>query len=157
MGLYSRLKAAARAAMKNPPSQAQTSVSIVFQNASRGGMFGSEVKFKDAVENAYRGLIWVYRCAKAVGESVGAPPWKVYQKGKTPDELKPIPDHPLEKLLSAPNPYMSGSEFFEAWAIYMQLAGECYWEIVPVQKKPYHLYPIRPDWMTPTPDPINFV
>lgn len=120
-------------------------------SATRGA-----ITFEQAVHKGYKNLVWVHRCVAELGAAVGSVPWKAYKRSTT-GKLTWIPDHPLSKLIERPNPFYTRKELMESWAIYLSLAGNSYFEVVYANKKPYQLYALRPDWMIPQPDPIEYL
>lgn len=130
-------------------------MSAVFRGRLSGST-GGGLSFSEAVSKGYRNLVWVHRCISEIGTAVGSVPWKAY-KVTDDGRHKPMPGHPLELMLENPNPYYTRKELMEAWAIYLSLSGNSYFEVVSVQGKPKQFFVLRPDWMTPTPDPINYI
>jgi HK97 family phage portal protein len=119
---------------------------------------GNNISFIEAVNKGYKGLVWVYRCVKEIGEAVGSVTWlAMTDDGK--GNLTQLPtSHPLSRLLAQPNELQDSAEFFEAWAIYLSLSGSDYWNIVDVDGgRPFKMYHLRPDWMTANPDPVTFI
>lgn len=115
------------------------------------------MSFMEASQRGYKNLVWVYRCVTAIGNAVGSVPWKAYRREPS-GKLVWLPNHPLERLLENPNPYFTRKEIMNAWSIYLTLAGNCYFEVVRVDKnRPYQFYVLRPDWTTPIPDPDLYV
>lgn len=115
------------------------------------------MSFMEASTRGYKNLVWVYRCVTAIGNAVGSVPWKAYRREPS-GKLVWLPNHPLEKLLENPNPYFTRKEIMNAWAIYLSLAGNCYYEVVRVAKnRPYQFFVLRPDWMTPIPDAVDYI
>lgn len=139
-------------------SPATQVISAFFGNRSRGFAAANNISFIEATNRGYKGLVWVYRCVKEIGESVGSVTWQAMEVDSSGRE-KPLPlSHPLNKLLSQPNELQDSAEFFEAWAIYLSLSGSDFWNIVSVDGgRPYRLYHLRPDWMTVEPDPVTFI
>ena len=117
---------------------------------------GKSMKLPDAVKEGYGNLVWVYRCVREKGKAVGSVPWVAVRKDRK-GEPQPVPGHALEMLMNRPNPYFTRQDYFEAWSVYLDLTGNSYWEIVFVQKKPYHLFMLRPDWVTPKPHPTDYL
>ena len=152
MNFWQRLRFAVKAA------PAARSVQVLSAMLGRGGGFGqlSAMRYPEAVASGYKGIVWVYRCVREIGQAVGSVPWKVYRRTGD-DVLTPLPGHELEVLLSRPNPHTDRKQFFESWSAYLDLHGNAYWELVRVQGKPYHLFHIRPDWMRPVPDPNVYI
>lgn len=117
------------------------------------------LSFVQATNKGYKAIVWVRACVDVIGKSLGAAEWHVYKKGSN----KPIPNHDIEVLLNRPNPYQDKSEFFQAMAGYLSLAGNDYMEKVVVTNraqgglKVKQLWHMRPDWIAPVPDPLTFV
>lgn len=156
MTLWQRL----RLLMKGEPIARSAQKLSLLMGGARGANPWSATKgvtYREAVEGGYKGIVWVYRCVKIIGESVGSVPWKVYQMNPDGTTGKVLNGHPLEKLIKRPNPWTDRKQFFETWSASLDLSGNCYWEIVPVQGKPGQLFTIRPDWMSPIPDPVDYV
>lgn len=153
---FAQTLSAAKSLFFETKSQASSIGAAVFGNRSTGGG-GGTLSFREAVDKGYKNLIWVHRCISATGAAVGSVPWKAYKKQTSDSRYIHLPGHPFETLVESPNPYYTRKELMEAWTIYLQLAGESYFEVVFVQGKPYQLMCLRPDWMTPTPDPVNYI
>lgn len=114
------------------------------------------MSFKEAVDKGYKNLVWVHRCISATGNAVGSVPWKAYRK-QTDGRLIWLPDHPLSNLIERPNKYYTRKEIMETWSVYLQLAGSSFFEVVFVNKKPFNLFPLRPDWIRPVPHPTDYI
>lgn len=114
---------------------------------------GSGLTFQQAVQQGFKSSVWVYRCIFELGQAIGSVPWKAFRDNKDGTETA-MPGHPLELLMERPNPYTNRNEFIQAWASFLSLSGNAYWEIVKVDGKPKHLYALRPDWVKPLPDEL---
>ena len=119
------------------------------------------LEYKSYVNEGYKSLVWVYRCVREIAEAVSSVPWEVYEVQPDGTE-RPLPGHALEKLLKAPNRIMDGTQLFEAWSVYLLLAGTAFFEIVRRgenndQGEPLELFPLRPDLMKIVPDPDHFI
>ncbi|HHI82155.1 MAG TPA: phage portal protein [Rhizobiales bacterium] len=82
-----------------------------------------------------------YRCVKMIAEAAASIPWQVHDNGV------PVSGHPLERLLSRPNPADSGRALMEAFYGYLQVSGNAYLEAAMVDGKVRELYALRPDRM----------
>lgn len=109
------------------------------------GLFRT-IKYVDAVNDAYKAVVWVYACVRTISDACASPTWKAFEVGKS-GTLKPLPGHEAEVLIQNPNPFTSGADLIRDWAIDLQLAGLSYWEVVFVKGVPYRLFRIRPDHM----------
>lgn len=131
--------------------------SLAYTSGGRlSGSGGGTLKFSDAVAKGYKGLVWVHRCVSEIGQAVGSVPWKTYRMRSDGTKIQ-IPGHELGQLIEKPNPYYDRRDLMSSWAIYLSLSGNAYWEIVHVDSKPKELYSLRPDWLTPIPDPIRYI
>ena len=88
----------------------------------------------------------VYRAVRMVTEAAASVPWLLY------DGAAELDDHPLIRLLAAPNPRQSGAGFLEALYGHLLVAGNAYVEAVAVDGEIRELYALRPDRMSVLPD-----
>jgi len=92
-----------------------------------------------------------YRCVRMIAEAAAAVPLTVFVGGKRAD------DHPLRRLLQAPNPEQGGADLMEAFFGHLQVAGNGYLEAsqdnTGGDAVPTELYALRPDRMTVAPGP----
>ncbi|MEH0198487.1 phage portal protein [Caulobacter sp. CCNWLY153] len=86
-----------------------------------------------------------YRCVRMIAEAAGSVPLAVFHDGRRGD------DHPLARLLAAPNPEQGGPDLMEAFFGHLQVAGNGYLEAAGEQ--PTELYALRPDRMAVVPGP----
>jgi HK97 family phage portal protein len=87
-----------------------------------------------------------YRCVRMIAEAAAAVPLSVFVGGRRAD------DHPLRRLLLAPNPEQGGADLMEAFFGHLQVAGNGYLEAWG-EDVPTELYALRPDRMTVVPGP----
>ncbi len=83
----------------------------------------------------------VYRCIRMISEAAASVPLCVMRSGQCQS------GDPAAKLISAPHPQQSASEFFEAFYGYLQVSGNAYLEASLVDEVPAALYTLRPDRM----------
>jgi len=88
-----------------------------------------------------------YRCVRMIAEAAAATPLAVFHDGRR------APDHPLQRLLHAPNPEQGGPDLMEAFFGNLQTAGNAYLEAAGEGGQPAELYALRPDRMTLVPGP----
>ena len=88
-----------------------------------------------------------YRCVRMVAEAAASAPLVVFHKGRL------APDHPLQALLSRPNPEEAGADLMEAFFGSLQTSGNGYLEAVGQDAPPTELYALRPDRMRVVPGP----
>jgi len=117
---------------------------------------------KDRPENyedyaiAYSQVVWVYACVSTISTAIAGTPLKVYRQ--TAKSIEEISDCRLARLLSAANPHISSYDLWEATASYLELSGNCYWEIERDDEgAPISIYPMRPDHVKVVPDREEFV
>jgi len=115
------------------------------------GLFGTnEIPVpldQTAFLNMYTKDPWVYAAVWIISTSLARMPmWVRNQK----NEIVSF-DNPILDLLKQPNEDQSAFDFLVATSVYLELAGESFWEIVTdkVTKTPRELYVLRPDRVTP--------
>ncbi|MFD5509119.1 phage portal protein [Streptomyces sp. NPDC127051] len=87
--------------------------------------------------------------------------WKLWRKassGRAEDRIE-VTSHAALDLWNKPNPFMPRQEFVEATQQHIDLTGEGPWVISRHQASPIPLeiWPVRPDRITPIPDPETFL
>ena len=82
-----------------------------------------------------------YRCVRLVAEAAASAPLAVVEDGAV------MTDHPLKRLLAAPNEEHSGAELLESFYGFLQTAGNAYLEASFIDGTPRELYVLRPDRM----------
>lgn len=91
-----------------------------------------------------------------------APDWALYRK---PKDGKPDPQadrdvvavHAAAKLWAEPNSFYTRADLVETVQQHIDLAGEGFLVVVKAGKIPIELWPVRPDRMTPRPDPKKYL
>lgn len=86
-----------------------------------------------------------YRCVRMIAEAAASVPWLLYEGERE------LTEHPLLRLLEAPNPMESGADLFESWYGFLEVAGNSYLEVVELGGEPRELYALRPDRMKVVP------
>jgi HK97 family phage portal protein len=117
---------------------------------------------KDRPENyedyaiAYGQVVWVYACVSTIATAVAGVPLRAYRM--MANDIQEVSDSRLARLLSDVNPHMSAYDLWEATASFLELSGNCYWEIEKGEDGlPAAIYPMRPDRVKIVPDRRNFV
>ncbi|MEU2730108.1 phage portal protein [Streptomyces griseoviridis] len=87
--------------------------------------------------------------------------WKLWRKaksGKKEDRVE-VTSHAALDLWNKPNAFMPRQEFVESFQQHFDLTGEAWWVIArhPGLDLPLEMWPVRPDRMTPVPDPESFL
>lgn len=96
-----------------------------------------------SAESALR-LSTVYKCVKAVAETVGTLPRHAYRQGDRKRERDR--DHPIARLLRRPNRWQTPQQFFGMLEAHKQLRGNGYAEILyGANYEPQELVPLHPD------------
>jgi HK97 family phage portal protein len=117
---------------------------------------------KDRPENyedyaiAYSQVVWVYACVSTIATAIAGAPLRIYRQ--TANSIEEISDCRLARLLSDVNPHISSYDLWEATASFLELSGNCYWEIERDDDgTPIAIYPMRPDHVKIVPDRADFV
>ncbi len=105
---------------------------------------------------AYGQVVWVYACVSTISTAIAGTPLKVYLESA--DSIEELSDSRLARLLSTVNPHISAYDLWEATASFLELSGNCYWEIErDAEGVPTAIYPMRPDRVKIVPDKSDFV
>lgn len=99
---------------------------------------------RNAVKNGYVASGWVYRAVSIISKNGASVPWIVLDKNNKKQQ-----NHPIAKLLNAPNPKLSRQDFFELILSWQQLAGTAYAKKIFVGGSTRELWPISPDRIAP--------
>lgn len=101
--------------------------------------------------NAYQVSSWVYVAVNRIAEAAALVPLHVLRvrgEGRVAVE-----NHPLERLLDAPNPYLSRFELFEQTVGMLELTGNAYWFLAgDGGGVPTEIWTLRPDRVSIVPD-----
>ena len=98
----------------------------------------------------YAGSPWVYIAINRIAEAGALVPLKVYQLAG--EKRIGIENHPLETLLSNPNPLTSRFELFEQTIGSLELHGNAYWFLAGDGRgQPREIWLLRPDRVTIVP------
>jgi HK97 family phage portal protein len=101
-------------------------------------------QYDQLAKEGYQKNVIAYRCIKLIAQNAGSVPWAVYQ-GSGP-QRKRLESHPLQILLSQPNPLQATSEFIESVLSFYLISGNSYIESVgPKEVAPRELWVLRPD------------
>lgn len=89
-----------------------------------------QVQFQDwdaekAITEGYKSSTWVYVCINLRMKSVASVPWRVEQRMN--GEWVDSPNHPLQAILTQPNPEMDFNELMRLSMSQLDLAGNTYW------------------------------
>lgn len=73
------------------------------------------------------------------------------------EDREEVTAHPAIDLWRQPNPFMSTADLVELCQQHLDLVGETTIVVTKVGKLPVELWPVRPDRLTPVPDPTKFL
>ncbi len=111
---------------------------------------------QSAQGEVYGRSAWVYVAVNRIAEAAALVPLRVYRRAEGEDIA--VPDHPLQKLLDSPNPYLSRFELFEQTIGYLELTGNAYWYLMGDERgQPAQIWPLRPDRVSIVPHPSRYV
>jgi HK97 family phage portal protein len=87
--------------------------------------------------------------------------WKLYRTAASgkPEDRAEVARHAALDVWNKPNPFMPRQEFTETVQQHVDLTGEGWWVIArnPASPLPLEIWPVRPDRITPVPDPVDFI
>lgn len=101
----------------------------------------------------------IYGTVSRLASATSAPRWRLYRKAASglDEDRKEVTKHAALDLINKPNPFMTRQEFIEAGQQYVDLTGECDTLITRLGTVPVELWQVRPDRVTPVPDPELFI
>lgn len=102
-------------------------------------------RFDRLAEEGYRKNVIGFRAINQVTRATASVNWRQFRRVR--GRRVALDAHPLLALLGRPNPLMARSEFFEAVAGFLLIAGNSFIEAVPADGPPRELWPLRPDRM----------
>ncbi|WP_225840306.1 phage portal protein [Streptomyces sp. NK08204] len=139
----------------------QTPVPYASRHQSYGrGLFGSN-RGTTAQLGAMGSVGTLFAIVNRTAKAEAGVEWGLYRKaksGKKEDRVQ-VTSHAALDLWNRPNPFYTQSVFVETGAQHKQLTGEQWWVIARNERVnlPLELWPVRPDRMTPVPDPDTFL
>ncbi len=99
----------------------------------------------------YESSAWVYVAVNRIAEAAALVPLGVYRVQG--ERRAPLEAHPAERLLAAPNPFLSGFELIEQTVGALELTGNAYWFLAgDARGRPAQIWPLRPDRVAVVPD-----
>ena len=106
----------------------------------------------------------IFAIVDRIATDVAAATWSLFRKARSgkPEDREQVKVHPALTVWNKPNPFNTQVEFVEAMMQHYELAGEWWWilarsEMLNGAGPPVELWTIRPDKMTPIPDPKRFI
>ncbi len=107
-----------------------------------------------AQSDEYTRSSWVYVAVTRIAEAAALVPINTFQI--TDGKRIALPNHPIERLLRAPNPTMSGFELLESTFGYLELNGNAFWYLGG-ENVPSEIWVLHPDRVRIVPDRSNYV
>jgi phage portal protein BeeE len=107
----------------------------------------------DHVEQLRNYTSWVYAAVGAVAQEVARQKPDLYRvTGSADHDREPLgPNHPLSRLLTHPNPWLTPWEMWYLTVVYLELTGNCYWYAAPLRVGDSRLAVPGELWLVPTP------
>ncbi|MFD8805571.1 phage portal protein [Streptomyces sp. NPDC059597] len=144
-------------------NRAATTTPVPFASRSRSygrGLLGAN-RSTTAQLNAMGSVGTLFAIVNRTAKAEAGVEWGLYRKaksGKKEDRVQ-VTAHAALDLWNTPNPFYTQSVFVEAGAQHKCLTGETWWVIARNERAniPLELWPVRPDRMTPVPDPDLFL
>jgi len=121
---------------------------VAITNVAQGLVRWSPKDYENFAKETYMKNVIAFRCMDLLAKSIASVPWKLFRK--TTDGRIEVDNHPVASLLERPNPSESFNYLMIKYAVYLQIAGNSFWERVtpmsgPNKEIPKELYVLRPD------------
>ena len=142
-----------RAATANPP--------IPFSSRAQSyGIFSSN-RSAEGQMRAMSAVGTLFAIVDRTSNATALVDWKLWRKAKSgrDEDRAEVTAHAALDLWNKPNAFMPRQEFVESSTQHYDLTGETWWVIarIPGIKLPLEMWPVRPDRITPVPDPEHFL
>jgi HK97 family phage portal protein len=103
----------------------------------------------------------LFQIVNRTANAAAAVDWKLWRSapsGKDEDRVE-VTRHAALTVLNKPNPFMTRQEFVETFQQHLDLTGEADWVVGRTKglSSPIELWPVRPDRISPVPDPQTFL
>ncbi|MEU3851729.1 phage portal protein [Streptomyces sp. NPDC029554] len=151
--LLGALSNAARTATTTP-------IPFASRAQSHGRFFGSN-RSAEGQMRAMSAVGTLFAIVDRTSNATALVDWKLYRKAKSgrPEDRVEVTSHAALDLWNAPNKFMPRQEFVESSTQHYDLTGETWWVISRAAgfSVPLEMWPVRPDRMTPVPDPERFL
>jgi HK97 family phage portal protein len=109
-----------------------------------------------AIKHGLQASAVVYSCVRKLATSAASVPWRVEER-QANGKWVPVQDHPIEMLLSHPNPFMSRQDLIERLTQHLNLGGNGIWHMIVQNGVPVELWPLSPDRTKPVPAPRKYI
>ncbi len=104
----------------------------------------------------YQQSPWVYVAVNRISEAAALVPLRIFRH--TPAGRLEVPEHPLARLLNAPNPHLSRFELIEQTVGALELTGNAFWYLAgDARGRPAEIWPLPPERVSVVPDPTRYV
>ncbi|MFJ4624236.1 phage portal protein [Streptomyces sp. NPDC088812] len=139
----------------------QTPVPFASRAASyAGGLFGTR-RDAESQMRAMSAVGTLFAIVDRTSNATALVDWKLYRKAKSgrDEDRVEVTSHAALDVWNKPNKFMPRQEFVESSTQHYDLTGESWWVVarVPGIKLPLEMWPVRPDRITPVPDPSAFL
>ena len=104
----------------------------------------------------YQQSPWVYVAVNRISEAAALVPLRIFRQ--TEQGRMQCPDHPLARLLAAPNPHLSQFELIEQTVGALELTGNAFWYLAgDARGRPAEIWPLAPERVSVVPDPARYL
>lgn len=130
-----------------------------YTSGSGWSIFGGGKANDVRLMETYGQMGTVYAIVNRLASATSAVDWHLYRKaasGKKEDRTE-VTSHAALDLINRPNKFMTRQEMIETGQQHIDLTGEADLMVSKFGSLPLELWPIRPDRVTPVPDPWEFL
>jgi HK97 family phage portal protein len=107
-------------------------------NKWTGGEYSKRSAQRRAMQNS-----WIYTAVEMIMREAGSAKMGVVRQTDVDDEPVAIKNHPLERLLRRPNPWIGRSFLWQYTIAWLQLDGNAYWFVsLDEYKRPIEIWPL---------------
>jgi HK97 family phage portal protein len=158
MSVVRRLAAAVKALRGGPEKPVAPKIASLLANP-----FGPAAGWwrDDPAEQLRNYQSWVYSAVNAIAQEVAKQkPHLFLNTGQADHEQTALPHtHPLCRLLDNPNPWMTAWELWNLTVVYLELTGNCFWYVAPMQgtDTPGEIWVVPTPWVKVIPDATHYV
>lgn len=104
----------------------------------------------------YQQSPWIYVAVNRISEASALVPLRIF-RSTTAGRVE-IADHPLTRLLAAPNPHLSRFELIEQTVGALELTGNAFWYLAAdPHGRPREIWPLAPERVSVVPDPARYL
>ncbi|MGW9058903.1 phage portal protein [Streptomyces sp. NPDC055733] len=148
-------------ALSNAARTAATNTPVPFASRAQSRTVFGQRRDAEAQMRAMSAVGTLFAIVDRTSNATALVDWKLWRKaksGRTEDRTE-VTSHAALDLWNRPNPFMPRQEFVEAQQQHFDLTGEAWWVIArrPGVNIPLEMWPVRPDRITPQPDPEKFL